>query len=802
MKKIYFVVFNLLSLALASQTNLWSYYWGFGPTIKIQHTSKNIGYYSIYNDDGFSSDSYRLVKTIDGGSSFKEIGIFQNQIKDFFFVNDTKGYLTDANNFFYKTTDGGTTWYNITPRSSAYGIEKICFFTENVGFSSDSSMHIFKTTDGSKTWSRLSTISGDKIFFLKDNRTGWIGNSVTGKLYKTLDAGSTWTLTYTDSSLYKAYTGMFFVDSLRGWFLSSDSNTSAENAKLYKTDDGGLTWSQIYNNSYTKFKNLVFKNSSVGIAVGYNGIYKTENSGYTWDYVSSYNLNASSATDVFDDTFFISGIYGLHMKTTDPSNWDYSMRLGNASNSFSEYNTRLVSDNANLYNVSHGYDLSTRQTEYYISKIKSDGTRYESKKTGIPVTGSDKVVYQLNFQNVDSFWFLNSLPFRSTDKGDSWTPLYNSLQPALNYRFVTTKFFTNNIGIGLSKHYIGDTYKILKTNNSGDTWEIVKEFEENTFYSDSHFFNQNVGLVVNSKGEILKTYNGGATWSVRYTKSSLSGRGFRKLFFVNENVGFAVESGTIAKTMDGGETWNDLNMDSSGVCSLIKDINFINESKGWISTSCGIYRTNNGGITWVKESDRTFEYIYMFSDNQGFATSEHTYYQYHPQPASTSLINPMNDQTNVPLNIQFQWKPTENAEAYYVSLGKTTSYDTFYKTMTSNNYLQLESLLEPNTTYYINIVPFNSANQANNNIVYKFKTGNSLQTSETDIKKTFYISPNPSKDFLHIYNNLSSDFKIYDFTGKNIKEGKIEKNTIEIKNIPNGTYILQIGQETKKFIKF
>lgn len=801
MKKNLFFVFIWFSIVASSQTNLWSYYWGFAPTTKIQHTSKNIGYYSIYNDDGFVFVNHRLLKTTDGGKTFKEISVFEYEIKDFYFTDDNVGYLTDGYNNMYKTIDGAQTWHNISSKTSAYGIEKICFFSEDVGYTQDSSQNVFKTTNGGSTWSRLTSVSGDRMFFLKDKKTGWIGNSKTGKLYKTEDAGNSWSPVHTDSTLFKAYTDMFFLDSLHGWFLSGDHQLSGEYSKVHKTSDGGMTWNLVYNNSSAKFHHLVFRDNSVGVAVGNSGVYKTNDSGYSWSKSLSYDQTNNSALDIVDDTFFVSGIHGLHMSTVDPSQWNYSMRLGILNNSSSTGNDRLIADNGSLYVVNQALDLSMNRSEYYTSKIKSDGTWYESKRTGIPVTGSSHVVNQLNFQNENSSWYLHSLPFRSTDKGTSWTPLYSSSQPALDYRFNTIKFFGND-GIALSDDYIHGTHKILKTNNSGTTWEIVKQFEEYTFYNDSYFFNKDNGLVVNSKGEILKTYDGGVNWSLKYVQSSLSGAGgFRRLFFVNDNVGFAVQSGTIAKTQDGGENW--VNMNSLKECSLIEDIFFINESKGWLSTGCGIYRTSDGGETWLNETiNRSFKNIYMFDEKNGFATNGHTYHKYHPQPSNTSLTNPTNNQTNVPLNTIFQWQHVENAQSYYVSLGKTSSYDIFYRTITNNNYLQLLSLLEPNKTYYLNIIPYNSANQASNNFVYKFTTGNSLDISETNFGSTFQVSPNPTKDILYISNNAISNYKIYDLNGKMIQEGEILKNSINIKNISNGTYILQIGNKSKKIIKF
>lgn len=67
------------------------------------------------------------------------------------------------------------------------------------------------------------------------------------------------------------------------------------------------------------------------------------------------------------------------------------------------------------------------------------------------------------------------------------------------------------------------------------------------------------------------------------------------------------------------------------------------------------------------------------------------------------------------------------------------------------------------------------------------------------------IHPNPVSDFLTIQSASPIDkVELYDLSGKNI-EVKLNNNTIDVKNIPAGAYLISIqnknGKSTKKFIK-
>lgn len=130
-------------------------------------------------------------------------------------------------------------------------------------------------------------------------------------------------------------------------------------------------------------------------------------------------------------------------------------------------------------------------------------------------------------------------------------------------------------------------------------WGLQAEFDTYAFglttIYDLDFVDENTGWLVGTSGMIVKTTNGGETWTAQTSgiTSELYG-----VDFVNENIGFAVgQAGTILKTTNGGLTWSS---QTSGTTSSLYDVNFINEQIGLVVGATGrILRTTNGGSNWT-----------------------------------------------------------------------------------------------------------------------------------------------------------------------------------------------------------
>ncbi|MEL6823109.1 MAG: YCF48-related protein, partial [Calditrichota bacterium] len=118
-----------------------------------------------------------------------------------------------------------------------------------------------------------------------------------------------------------------------------------------------------------------------------------------------------------------------------------------------------------------------------------------------------------------------------------------------------------------------------------------------------HFSNTDVGYVVGYNSTIIKTSDGGQTWTEQYT--GLPRSILRDVHFYDEMIGAAVGStGRIIVTEDGGQTWTERSL---GVSFNVSFVYWINDTTAYIGTdpTAGlVYKTTNRGATW--QVDPTF----------------------------------------------------------------------------------------------------------------------------------------------------------------------------------------------------
>ena len=227
-----------------------------------------------------------------------------------------------------------------------------------------------------------------------------------------------------------------------------------------------------------------------------------------------------------------------------------------------------------------------------IKNSKDGGMTWQSQQSG--VSGN---LWDICFINSQKGWISGANTILETsDGGNSWIDISPSDKKNLIY--VQIKFLDENNGWTST-----NTGEILKTSNGGISWSIIK--------------NGNIGgsllSIIDSQtiyafsGELYKTNNSGNTWdtlNVSVHKNYM----ISEMFFVNSNNGWMVtENGTggtiinefpVLITQDGGKNWvsSELVKDKGFRC-----IYFINEKIGWIAGIQNIYKTTNGGLNWTLE---------------------------------------------------------------------------------------------------------------------------------------------------------------------------------------------------------
>ena len=103
------------------------------------------------------------------------------------------------------------------------------------------------------------------------------------------------------------------------------------------------------------------------------------------------------------------------------------------------------------------------------------------------------------------------------------------------------------------------------------------------------------GRLITTSANKLFSYSDdlGTTWSTIQLDESIPGPTYA-IQFVSESVGFIGANGAILKTIDGGLTWSEFLLPRT---SLISDIEFEDDLNGW-AVGGHIWRTNDGGESW------------------------------------------------------------------------------------------------------------------------------------------------------------------------------------------------------------
>ncbi len=222
----------------------------------------------------------------------------------------------------------------------------------------------------------------------------------------------------------------------------------------------------------------------------------------------------------------------------------------------------------------------------------------------IDACDENTAVISANFDSSPSFIFL------TTDKGTNW----NGLSFA-----IVDKAYHDAIDVEIiDKDHIwaamGDG-RIIATTNGGSSWQTqFYDTNKTKFMNYIEMFDAKNGIAMgdcnildnqtdnNSPALILKTTNGGEEWIQTNTTQLMglsSGDMWRRIDFINDNVGFFFSSGESPQkyysTTDSGISWDEVS--TGGYAQVLR---FYDDKLGLIYNGNDIYKTNDGGKSWNK----------------------------------------------------------------------------------------------------------------------------------------------------------------------------------------------------------
>lgn len=205
--------------------------------------------------------------------------------------------------------------------------------------------------------------------------------------------------------------------------------------------------------------------------------------------------------------------------------------------------------------------------------------------------------------------------WKSTNNGDTWTPLGDNL-PQIGVSGIAVDYANSNIiYIATGDCDAADTYSVgvLKSTDGGLTWNSTGLVfnDTNSFAGDIliHPTDSNMLWVATNDG-IYRTTNAGATWSQVQAGDFSQGR--IRLKPGTSSTVYAVSNNRFYRSTNSGASFSTVTAglpSSSG--RLLLDVTPANPEYVYILSATsgygfqGIYRSTNGGSNWTKTSDNT-----------------------------------------------------------------------------------------------------------------------------------------------------------------------------------------------------
>ena len=205
-----------------------------------------------------------------------------------------------------------------------------------------------------------------------------------------------------------------------------------------------------------------------------------------------------------------------------------------------------------------------------------------------------------------------------------WFPQNSGVTTQLNSVFFTDQ----NTGFIAS-----DSGKILRTTNGGTSWSVSLLFDSSISYNSISFPNLTTGYIagrilnlinnIEIKPIIIKTTNAGLNW---FSVLNDTAHTLRAVYFMNPNTGFAagglygLADNYLLSTTNGGASWQN----SSPGNGYLYSITFKDALTGYMTTfSSGIFKSTDAGTSWsLNQSEPASLILSMFfvDANLGFMT--------------------------------------------------------------------------------------------------------------------------------------------------------------------------------------
>ncbi len=419
---------------------------------------------------------------------------------------------------------------------------------------------------------------------------------------------------------------------------------------VYVSKDGGTTWDKAESGTQKSLYDVSMADPRRGWVVGQRGlILRTEDGGMTWTQQDNAKLEQGSqlfAVHAIDaNTAWVVGEWGTRLFTDDGGNtWqDRSMTIDETHPRFvwlapveqeAVRNGEKVFEDVGLNDVfcapapskncwligefgyvfrSENLGLSWERAEIR-GKISTDPVQLPYNTTDIAeedrerLTAFAKEIVDQNHLNIDIEPVALAKEVKTFGKEDDPFELFEVLDArTLNVREVLegAGILSDRIRVRNGppwdyEDFLEDDPEFLRRYLDGRTSDFAGmhvRVAQNPYLFKIHFQDENTGFISGLGGVILKSEDGGSTWTYRQTDRK------QALFSVansNDRILAIGEKGLVQASTDGGETWSQPDRGFPTMFTFSRNVTFApNGTRGFIVGQGGkILRSEDGGANW------------------------------------------------------------------------------------------------------------------------------------------------------------------------------------------------------------
>ncbi|MDR3668526.1 MAG: YCF48-related protein [Ignavibacteriaceae bacterium] len=488
------------------------------------------------------------------------------------------------------STDAGETWTANSNLNVPNDIWGSYFLSDNTtGWIVGTGGLIMKTTDAGNTWASQTSGTINQLYDIEfyDASNGIAVGDI-GTVLTTTDGGTTW-VTQAQPGVGPGFGPIYKVAIVPGsttdvW-IGLNNSTTAPKEKLMKSTNFGVSFSNISSAALTLATYSIYIKDASNILIGISsgGLKYTTNGGTTWSTQSGNTYQIYDVKAITSTNAFAVDAKGVVLSTTNfGGSWTKTQTSSTAQLRAVCYNTGFIIVVGNAGNI---------------YKSTDGGTTWVAKYTACDQAFIRNIIFKddnngLAGDQVGNLW-------KTTDGGANWSVLHNFNTSSTNQIYYVSMPTANTWYVAC------DHTTLWKTTDAGSTFSQITTTgisgTTTTFWSIAFVDDQN-GIVGTQGGVVLRTTNGGTSWTDVSTLSGFGPLGYTVNYIEAQGpstfylAGGSASKALLAKSTDGGASFSTLTTSNFTSFYTVK---FRDKNLGIVGRSNGsILKTTNAGATW------------------------------------------------------------------------------------------------------------------------------------------------------------------------------------------------------------